>query len=402
MIERKGMVDIMAERNLNFDKIIDRRNTRCLKYDFAVERNMPADVLPLWVADMDFETSSYIEDAIIERAKHAIYGYSEVKTPYFDILKKWMQKHHDWDIQRKWLVKTPGVVFALAMAVKAYTEPGDAVLIQQPVYYPFSEVIKDNGRNVVSNTLYLGEDNRYHIDFEDFEQKIVAHKIKLFLLCNPHNPVGRVWSKEELTRLGDICVKYHVTVVSDEIHEDFVFKGKHQVFANIKKEYEEITVTCTAPSKTFNIASLMISNILIPNPELKRKFKHQMDAAGISQLNVLGLVACEAAYEHGEEWYQAMEFYVKENIEFVKQYVEEQLSGVKMVEHEGTYLVWLDFRGTGLGVEELDDKIINQAKLWLDSGKIFGSCGEGFQRINVACPRKVLEEAMDRIKNVVV
>ena len=401
MIERKGMVDIMAERNLNFDKIIDRRNTRCLKYDFAVERNMPADVLPLWVADMDFETSSYIEDAIIERAKHAIYGYSEVKTPYFDILKKWMQKHHDWDIQRKWLVKTPGVVFALAMAVKAYTEPGDAVLIQQPVYYPFSEVIKDNGRNVVSNTLYLGEDNRYHIDFEDFEQKIVDNKIKLFLLCNPHNPVGRVWTKEELTRLGDICVKHHVTVVSDEIHEDFVFKGKHQVFANIKKEYEEITVTCTAPSKTFNIASLMISNILIPNPELKRKFKHQMDAAGISQLNVLGLVACEAAYEHGEEWYQEMKAYVKENIEFVKQYVEEQLPGVNMVEHEGTYLVWLDFRGTGLSVEELDDKIINQAKLWLDSGKIFGSCGEGFQRINVACPRKVLEEALDRIKNAV-
>lgn len=391
----------MAERNLNFDKIIDRRNTRCLKYDFAVERHMPADVLPLWVADMDFETSSYIEDALIERAKHAIYGYSEVKTPYFDILKKWMQKHHDWDIQRKWLIKTPGVVFALAMAVKAYTEPGDAVLIQQPVYYPFSEVIKDNGRNVVSNTLYLGEDNRYHIDFEDFEQKIVDNQIKLFLLCNPHNPVGRVWTKEELTRLGDICVKHHVTVVSDEIHEDFIFKGKHQVFANIKKEYEEITVTCTAPSKTFNIASLMISNILIPNPELKRKFKHQMDAAGISQLNVLGLVACESAYEHGEEWYQAMKNYVKENIEFVKQYVEKQLPGVKMVEHEGTYLVWLDFRETELSVEELDDKIINQAKLWLDSGKIFGSCGEGFQRINVACPRKVLEEAMERIKNVV-
>lgn len=388
----------MAERNLDFDKIVDRRNTRCLKYDFAVERNMPADVLPLWVADMDFETSSYIEDALIERAKHAIYGYSEVKMEYFNILKNWMKKHHDWDIQRKWLIKTPGVVFALAMAVKAYTEPRDAVLIQQPVYYPFSEVIKDNGRCVVSNTLYLGEDNRYHIDFEDFEKKIVENKIKLFLLCNPHNPVGRVWTKEELTRLGDICVKHHVTVVSDEIHEDFVFKGKHQVFANIKKEYEEITVTCTAPSKTFNIASLMISNILIPNSELKKKFRHQLDAAGISQLNVLGLVACEAAYEHGEEWYQAMKAYVKENIEFVKQYVEEQLPGVNMVDHEGTYLVWLDFRGTGLGTEELDDMIINKAKLWLDSGKIFGTCGEGFQRINVACPRKVLKEALDRIK----
>ncbi len=191
------------------------------------------------------------------------------------------------------------------MAVKKLIQNREMLfLIQQPVYYPFSEVIKDNGRNVVSNTLYLGEDNRYHIDFEDFEQKIVAHKIKLFLLCNPHNPVGRVWTKEELTRLGDICVKHHVTIVSDEIHEDFVFKGKHQVFCKYQKEYEEITVTCTAPSKTFNIASLMISNILIPNPELKQKFKKQLDAAGISQLNVLGLVACEAAYEHGEEWYQ--------------------------------------------------------------------------------------------------
>lgn len=388
----------MAERNLDFNKIINRKNTRCLKYDFAKRRGMPEDVLPLWVADMDFETSSYIEDALIERAKQGIFGYSEVQTPYFEIVRDWMKKHHNWEVQEKWLVKTPGIVFALAMAVKAYTEPGDSVLIQLPVYYPFSEVIEDNGRRVVSNTLYLGDDNRYHIDFEDFEKKIAEEKIKLFFLCNPHNPVGRVWTEEELIKLGDICVKYGVIVVSDEIHQDFVFKGKHIVFAGLKKEYGDISITCTSPSKTFNIASMMMSNIFIPNHDLKQKFRKELDAAGTSQLGVMGLVACEAAYSHGEEWYQAMLSYVKENIEFTRNYVEENLPGVKMTDLEGTYLVWLDFRGTGLSTEELEKLIIHKAKLWLDSGKIFGECGRGFQRINVACPRSVVEEALGRIR----
>lgn len=390
----------MAERNLDFDKIIDRRNTRCLKYDFAKRRGMPDDVLPLWVADMDFETSSYIEDALIERAKHGIFGYSEVQTPYFEILRDWMKKHHNWDIQEKWLVKTPGVVFALAMAVKAYTKPGDSVLLQLPVYYPFSEVIEDNGRKVVSNTLYIGDDNRYHIDFEDFEQKIIDEKIKLFFLCNPHNPVGRVWTEAELIRLGDICVKHGVVVVSDEIHHDFIFHGKHQVFANLKKEFENISITCTSPSKTFNLASMLISNIFIPNAELRRKFRKEGDASGISQLSVMGLVACEAAYSKGEQWYQAMLAYVSDNIRFLKQYVAENLPDVTMIDTEGTYLVWLDFRKTGLSVSELENLIIHKAKLWLDSGKIFGECGEGFQRINVACPRSVLKEALDRIRAV--
>lgn len=388
----------MAERNLDFDKIIDRRNTRCLKYDFAKRRHMPEDVLPLWVADMDFETSSYIEDALIERAKHGIFGYSEVQTPYFEIVANWMKTHHNWDVQEKWLVKTPGVVFALAMAVKAYTEPGDAVLLQLPVYYPFSEVIEDNGRRVVSNTLYLGDDNRYHIDFEDFEQKIISEKIKLFLFCSPHNPVGRVWTEEELTRLGDICVKHGVIVVSDEIHQDFVFKGRHIVFSSLKKEYEDITITCTSPSKTFNLASMMMSNIFIPNRELKRKFRKQLDAAGTSQLGVMGLVSTEAAYSKGEEWYCAMLAYVKDNIEFTRRYVEENLPGVNMTDLEGTYLVWLDFRGTGLSADEIDRLIVHKAKLWLDSGKVFGDCGNGFQRINAACPRSVLNEALERIK----
>ena len=226
----------------------------------------------------------------------------------------------------------------------------------------------------------------------------MEENVKLFFLCNPHNPVGRVWSAEELEKLGDICVKNGVTVVSDEIHQDFVFKGKHQVFAGLKKEFQDISITCTSPSKTFNLASMMISNIFIPNPELRRKFRKQLDAAGTSQLGVLGLVATEAAYSKGEEWYQAMHAYVEANINYTKEYVEKYLPGVKLTDLEGTYLVWLDFRETGLTVEELEDLILNKARLWLDSGKIFGKAGEGFQRINVACPRATLTEALERIR----
>ena len=398
----------MAEKNLDFDRIIDRKNTRCLKYDFAVKRGMPEDVLPLWVADMDFETSSYIEDALTERVQEGIFGYSDVQTPYFEIIRDWMIRHHDWEPQEKWLIKTPGVVFALAMAVKAYTdpgvraftEPGDAVLLQQPVYYPFSEVITDNGREVVSNDLVLTEDGTYKIDFADFEQKIIVNGIKLFLLCSPHNPVGRVWTKEELEKIGDICVKHGVTVVSDEIHNDFIWEGTHTVFAGIKKEFADISVTCTSPSKTFNLASMLISNIFIPNQILRRKFRKEMDRAGISQLSVLGLVATEAAYAHGDEWYAAMKNYVRDNIAFARAYVEENLPGVRMIDTQGTYLIWLDFRQTGLTVEQLDHKIIYEAGLWLDSGKIFGKTGEGFERINVACPRAVLQEALDRIRGI--
>ena len=388
----------MAERNLNFDEVTDRKNTRSLKYDFARQRGMPEDVLPFWVADMDFKTSSYIEDALVERARHGIFGYSEVQKPYFEILRGWMKRHHNWNIQERWLIKTPGVVFALAMAVKAFTEAGDCVMLQLPVYYPFTEVIEDNGRKVVSSDLVLKEDNRYHIDFEDFERKIVEQRIKLFFLCNPHNPVGRVWTREELVTLGDICRKHHVIVVSDEIHQDFVFKGKHLVFSYLKKEYEDMSVTCTSPSKTFNLAGMLLSNIFIPNSELRHKFCKQLAAAGTSQLGVMGLVACETAYRKGEEWYQAMLSYVADNIAFTKKYVEENLRGVHMVEHEGTYLVWLDFRGTGFDVDEVERRIIHEAGLWLDSGKIFGKCGRGFQRVNVACPRSVLSEALDRLK----
>ena len=390
----------MTERNVNFDEIIERKGTDCLKYDFAKRRGLPEDVLPLWIADMDFRTSSYVEDALIDRTKHGIFGYSEVQEDYFRAVAGWMNRHHNWNVEPGWLIKTPGVVFALAMAVKAYTEVGDCVLIQQPVYYPFSEVIEDNERVIVSNNLYLGTDNRYHIDFEDFEKKIVEHHIKLFLLCNPHNPSGRVFTKEELTKLGDICLKHGVIVVSDEIHNDFVFKGEHTVFASVKKEYEDISIICTSPSKTFNLASMLISNIFIPNKKLKSKFRHEVDAAGISQLGVLGLEAAKAAYEKGDEWYEKMMAYVRENIEYVKKYVEEHMPGVKVIDGEGTYLVWLDFRATGIEAEELDHRIIYDAKLWLDSGKIFGKTGLGFQRINVATPRKIVTECLERIRKI--
>ena len=390
----------MAERNLNFDEIVERRGTDCLKYDFAKRRGKPADVLPLWVADMDFKTSSYVEDALIERAKHGIFGYSDTQEVYFNAVAGWMERHHHWKIKEDWLIKTPGVVFALAMAVKAFTKAGDSILIQQPVYYPFSEVIRDNDRVIVSNDLILGDDNRYHIDLADFEKQIVEHDVKLFLLCNPHNPSGRVFTKEELAAMGDICVKHGVTVVSDEIHNDFVFRGEHTVFASIKKEFEDICVVCTSPSKTFNLASMMISNIFVPNKELRQKFQHQVDAAGISQLGVLGLVATQTAYEKGDEWYENMLKYVWENIAYVKKYVKDNMPGVNVIDGEGTYLLWLDFRATGIDADELDRRIIYDAKLWLDSGKIFGKTGTGFQRINVAAPRKTIEECMKRIEGI--
>ena len=391
----------MAERNLDFDTVINRRNTNCLKYDFAVYRGKPENVLPLWVADMDFKVSSYIEDAIINQARHGIYGYSEVAEEYFQVLKNWNYKHYNWNIERKWLVKTPGIVFALAMAVKAFSKKGESVLIQQPVYYPFSEVILDNERNLVDNTLVLQEDGSYKIDFEDFERKIVENNVKLYFLCNPHNPVGRVWTKEELTALGDICLKHKVIVVSDEIHADFDYTGRHIVFADLKEEYKDISITCMAPSKTFNIAGLQLSNIFIPNRELKQRFKKEIAAAGYSQLNAVGLVAAKAAYENGEEWYQAMLSYVKDNIEYTRKYLEENLPVLKMTKPEGTYLGWIDFKGLGLSDDELEDLIINKAGLWLDSGLVFGKAGKGFQRINVACPRKTLQLALDKLKSAI-
>lgn len=388
----------MGERNLDFDTVVDRRNTHSLKYDFAAERGKPKDILPLWVADMDFKASSYIIDSLNVINEHGIYGYSDAKSEYFEALKSWMKRHFDWEVHEKWLVKTPGIVFALAMAVKAYTKEGEAVLIQQPVYYPFSEVVEDNNRRLVVSELKQNEDGKYYMDYEDFEDKIVSENVKLFILCNPHNPVGRVWTKEELSRVGDICLKHNVIVVSDEIHADFAFKRAHTVFTNVKEEYKNIGIVCTSPSKSFNIAGLQVSNIFIANEELMRSFRRQINASGYSQLNLAGLTACEAAYKHGDEWLGAVIKYIKSNADYARQFIEERLPKVKMTELEGTYLVWLDFRAYGLSDLELNQRIIHKAGLWLDGGSIFGKSGEGFQRINIACPRSILTEALERIE----
>jgi len=389
----------MKETNIDFDKKVDRRNTDCLKFDFAVKRGKPADVLPLWVADMDFKTSSLVVDAIKDRVEHGIFGYTETGDEYFNAVASWFRKHHDLEIGKDWIVKTPGVVFALAMAVKAYTSEGDSILIQQPVYYPLSEVINDNKRVVVSNDLVLGEDNRYHIDFDDFEEKVASNNIKLFILCSPHNPIGRVWTREELVKLAEIAIKYDLIVVSDEIHADFTYEGyKHTPLLNIDERLKSHVITCTSPGKTFNLAGLQISNILIPDKKLRLEFVKQVAAAGYSQVNTMGIVACEASYKYGEEWYQELKKYLQSNLEFVKEYIKNELPQIKFIEPEGTYLVWLDFGGLNLSDKELEDLIVNKAKLWLDSGSIFGKSGRGFQRINIATNRSLLKEALDRIK----
>mgnify|MGYP000886898752 CR=1 FL=1 len=383
----------MAERNLDFDKITDRRNTNCLKYDFAVKRGMPEDVLPLWVADMDFQTSSYVQDALIKQAQHGIFGYSDGQESYFEAVKGWLKKHHDWEVQEKWLVKTPGVVMALALSVKAYTDPGDAVLIQSPVYYPFSEVISDNGRKIVSSDLFLGEDNRYHIDYADFEKKIAEEEVKLFFLCNPHNPVGRVWTKEELETIGDICYRHHVIVVSDEIHADFVFKGKHQVFAAISKEFADFTITCPSPSKTFNLAGMMISNVIIRDEGLKEIWlgrHYNFD-------NPLSIAAAQAAYEKGEPWLEELRAYLDENFRFTGEYLKERLPKAKYRVSEATYLAWVDLNAYFEPDEHLPLFFAYKAGVLLEGGNMFVQNSDGFIRLNLACPKATLAEGLRRI-----
>lgn len=382
----------------NFDEVIDRRNTDCLKYDFAVQRGRPKDVLPFWVADMDFPIAQEIEDALVKRCQHGIFGYSEATEPYFDALQKWYNKHFHWQVQRPWLIKTPGVVFALAIAVKAFTEPGEGVLVQQPVYYPFTEVIKDNGREVVNSPLIL-KNGHYEMDFADLEQKLADPKIKLMFLCSPHNPVGRVWTEAELRKVGDLCLKYNVITVSDEIHSDFVWDDNaHTPFATLGEEYQQNCIVCTAPSKTFNLAGLQVSNIFISNQKLRRAFRKQIDAAGYSQLNTLGLVACQAAYAYGEEWLTQVKAYIRSNITFVDDYLKQNFPQIKMLPIEGTYLVWLDCSALGMTADEREQWLWHEAKLWLDGGGIFGKEGEAFERINVACPRATLLQGLEQLK----
>lgn len=388
----------------NFDEIIDRKNTNSLKYDFAVERGKDKDILPLWVADMDFATLPEINEAIHRRNEHRIFGYTYPKEEYFQVLIDWMKKRHNYNTKSEWYVFTPGVVFAISMAIRAFTQENEAVMIQNPVYYPFTTSVKNNNRKLINCPLcYDIVENRgiYSIDFDLFEKTIVENSVKLFILCNPHNPVGRVWTKEELTKIAEICVRHQVLIIADEIHEDFIYgSNKHIPIASLNKKVEELTITCTSPSKTFNLAGLQLSNIIIANDTIRQELQREIDKTGYDEPNVFGLNACQAAYTYGEEWLEELKEYIYSNIEFVKNFVDKRLSKVIMTIPEGTYLVWLDFRAYQLTNEELEHRIQKQAKLWLDEGTIFGKEGTGFERINVAAPRAQNEEAMNRIAKV--
>ena len=386
---------------VDFDTVPNRRGTNCFKYDFAREMGMPEDVLPLWVADMGFPTAPAVLERLHALAEHGIFGYTGVKDAYFSAVHNWYAQRFSWETQRSWLVTTPGVVFAIAIAIRAFTQKGDAILIQQPVYYPFANKVTENDRQLVVNPLVL-KNGRYEMDFADMERKIVDYHVKMLLLCSPHNPVGRVWTKEELLRVGEICQKHGVLVVSDEIHADFTYAGHtHRVFASLKSEFADFTITCTAPSKTFNLAGLQNSNIFIPNRQLRHAYKKELSACGCGGTNCMGMAACQAAYEAGADWLEQLKQYLAGNLAYIRQFLREKLPEIALIEPEGTYLVWLDLRKLGLTEQQQRQLIVQDAKLWLDTGTLFGQGGEGFERINIACPRTTIEQAMQRLEHAV-
>ena len=383
----------------NFNTVIDRHGTNCIKTDLALVRGKPADVLSLWVADMDFPTSPAILEALHNRVNHGIFGYSCLDDEFFEALKNWMQTEHDFSPERRDLVTTPGVVFGISCAIKAFTKEGDAVIIQTPVYYPFKNMIELNNRKLVTSSLYE-ENGKYYIDFEDFERKIIDNNVKLFILCSPHNPVSRVWTREELEKLNEICLRNKVIVFADEIHNDFVYgNNKHTVFSTLSPEAAENSIVSMSVSKTFNLAGLQFSTNFIKNPILRKKFRDEKDKTGYDEPSVMGLTAALAAYKNGKAWLSDLHEHLKENIAFVRNFLAEKLPSVRLIEPEGTFLLWLDFSKLGLSDSEIDDIIVNKAKVWLDRGTMFGSEGEKFQRINVATPRPLLEEALNRIAN---
>ena len=386
---------------VDFDTVPNRRGTNCFKYDFAREMGMPEDVLPLWVADMDLPTAPAVLERLHALAEHGIFGYTGVKDAYFSAVHNWYAQRFGWETQRSWLVTTPGVVFAIAIAIRAFTQKGDAILIQQPVYYPFANKVTENDRQLVVNPLVL-KNGRYEMDFADMERKIVDYHVKMLLLCSPHNPVGRVWTKEELLRVGEICQKHGVLVVSDEIHADFTYAGHtHRVFASVKSEFADFTITCTAPSKTFNLAGLQNSNIFIPNRQLRHAYKKELSACGCGGTNCMGMAACQVAYEAGADWLEQLKQYLAGNLAYIRQFLREKLPDIALIEPEGTYLVWLDLRKLGLTEQQQRQLIVQDAKLWLDTGTLFGQGGEGFERINIACPRTTIEQAMQRLEHAV-
>ena len=380
----------------DFDEYVERRNTGSAKWDCWVDFDKPADVLPFWVADMDFRTARPVIDAIKERAEHGIFGYGKTLPGYREAVIRWYKTYFGWEPEKAWMVYSPGIVFALGVAIRAYTKPGDAVLIQRPVYYPFSNMIRENDRRILNNPL-IYENGTYRMDFADFERKIVENDVKLFILCSPHNPIGRVWTRDELLTIGDICVKHGVTVVADEIHSDFVYPGhKHTMFSSLKPEFADIAVTCTAPSKTFNLAGLQLSHIWIANEERRNAFKTVLSADGYDEPSVLGMAAAFAAYKDGREWFDQLLVYLRANADFAIDYLAKNCPAISVVPLEGTYLMWLDCSKLPYDTEERQKRIA-AAKLWFDPGAMFGPEGDKFERINLACPQKTLEEGLRRL-----
>ena len=381
----------------DFDKVTDRRGTSCLKHDFQLKRKGRDDLLPLWVADMEFALPDDILEDVIQRTRHGIFGYTEPDKGYFDAVTGWFKERHGFDIDPQWIDITPGVVFGIAAAIRAFTEPGDGIIIQQPVYYPFAETIRDTGRRIVNSQLKY-ESGSYSMDLEDFEKKAKDPGTKMFILCNPHNPVGRVWTKEELSKIADICIRNDIIVFSDEIHCDFIYEGhKYVPFSGLSQEIAKRTVTGTSASKTFNLAGLQVSNIITSDPDLKRRMRHSIDSMGYSQANTLGLTATKAAYAGGGRWHDELISYLEDNIGFMKSYISDNIPSVKMIVPEGTYLVWLDCKNVTDDHHELERLVTDEAGLWLDPGIIFGRETALFERVNIACQRSVLKEALDRL-----
>lgn len=383
--------------NYDFNKITDRHGSNSIKTDLAVARGKPADVLSLWVADMDFPTSPAILEALHKKIDHGIFGYSCLDESFHTALASWMKNEHNFTFDRRELVTTPGVVFALASAIKAFTKEGESVLIQTPVYYPFKNMIEANNRHTVTSSLFE-KDGKWQIDFEDFEKKIIENDVKLFILCSPHNPVSRVWTRDELSRMAEICLAHNVIVFADEIHNDFVYQPNvHTVFSTLSAEVADNSIVSMSPSKTFNLAGLQFSTNFIKNPALRAKFKAERDKTGYDEPSLMGLVAARAAYENGKPWLEELKKHLLSNIDFIRSYLKDKLPLVRLIEPEGTFLLWLDFSAYGLEDGELDNIIVNKAKVWLDRGTMFGPEGKCYQRINIATPQPLIKEALDRI-----
>lgn len=381
----------------NFDEIIERKNTDCVKYDKLESYFGAKDLLPLWVADMDFKVPPCISEAIIERANHEIYGYTFRGDSCINSIQNWLKTRHNWVIPKDWISSSPGVVTGLSILLMSLTNEGDQIAIQSPVYHPFAQVINDTKRKLVVNPLRL-TDEGYQMDFEQLEE-LAKNGLTALVLSNPHNPVGRVFTKEELVQLGNLANTYDFLIISDEIHQDLIYEGyKHIPLASLSDELAQRTITCIAPSKTFNVAGLASSVIIIPNAKLKQKFETLLSSLHLNSGNLFGHTAMQAGYEDGAEWLDQLMAYLKGNVDFLRSYLKENIPTIKLIEPEATYLLWLDCRSLNIDTEKLNKLLIQKAGLALNKGTTFGNDGEGFLRINIGCPRSVLEKALEKIK----